>query len=111
MWRTYIRDEILLDATFLQKIQTDIATNNIPPGSTLVLAARQFTFGAGFTLTLPGFNLLILADTFDSASGGIDVSGLNGSNGRGAENGSSGSSATNVTLFCRTLANVRILSN
>lgn len=130
MLGTYIRDEILLDAMFLQKIQADIAANNIAPGSTLVLAARQVTFGANFTLALSGFNLLILADTLDSGSGGIDVSGSQGSAGKAGPggtpggipggygghggnggDGTAGLSASNVTVFCKTLTNLRVLSN
>jgi len=89
--RTFFRDRIVLNNDFKSRIKLETA----PLGTTLLLAAREFSVEG--TFVLEGRDLVLLADSFDSSHGVIQV--------KAPDNGSPG---PKVTVVCRQLAGVNI---
>lgn len=91
--RTFYRDRIVLNNDFKNRTKLD----TIPMGTTLLLAAREFSVDG--TFVLDGRNLVLLADRFDGSRGAIQVKSL-----------PDGSPGPKVTVVCRELAGVNITS-
>jgi hypothetical protein len=84
----YIRDVIIINATLQERIDEQ----PLIPGSKVILLARQIRHDPGFTLKLkvPGCSVIIAAQEYDGAGGGIDVSGGGGPAGAQGTKGSKG---------------------
>jgi hypothetical protein len=129
----FIRDRIELNTKFLDKIAQ--GTKDLPPGSTVTLAARELVFGRdassnGLRLTLVDRSLLILADRLDIGNGQIVVSSQAGIPGPAGEPGlpaataiqpgrigqngqlgGDGSAGLNVTILCKQLISIQVAAN
>ena len=80
---THIRDRIVID----QNLQAKILAQGIP---FVTLIAREITHAPGFDLTLPGYQLLVVASTYDGNGRSINVSGAAGSHGQAGSHGKKG---------------------
>ena len=127
-WK-YFRDEIIVNNDFNDFINASIS--GLSQGSTLLIAARSCQHEAGFAFKLPaGYNLTLVADTYDSAGGSIDVSGssASGAGTKGAPGvtqstddigktgdtggpGPAGSSGGTLKLFAKQLVKATLVSN
>jgi hypothetical protein len=145
---TLFRDKILLNKDFAESMSKELEFKQIADGSTILLAANEFLLDPNYTLSyllnsevkFPGrYNLVIVADHFDSKGGRIDLSGSPGHEGpRGdpwvgepgadspsgsgdtaetgepgghGDNGYDGQDGMNVTVYCIELVDINIISN
>jgi hypothetical protein len=122
---THIRDSILIDSD----LKGLMDQTSLPPGSTVFLIARQIVHFPQFVLSLPGLNVVLVADSYDANGGQIVVSGVRGAAGsagsdganatqafRGgsdgpARPGTGGSSGGSVRLICLRMLSAHLIAN
>lgn len=83
----YIRDELIINAALADRI----AGKSVGTGTELCLVARSISHEAGYVLRLPGCNVIVVAQEYQSNGGGIDVSGTPGATGSVGAAGTAGS--------------------
>ena len=77
----YIRDQIVINDVLM----AHIASQHLPPGSTVRLVAQEVRNHPGFVWRMPGQHIVIVAGEYNNDGGAIDVSGPQGAGGaRGA---------------------------
>jgi hypothetical protein len=85
----YIRDRIVINEDLAKEIDDEIAYRKLKKGSTLLLAARRIDHTKDYVLRLEGFNLILVAESYDGNGGAIDTSGSPGANGTAGAAGKS----------------------
>lgn len=130
----FVRDSITIDSAFADELQKELTARQIPPNSTLLIAARHIKHASKYTLRFSNYNLIIAADHYDANGGNIDVSGVDGAAGAPGPtgpqgyasagghndrpgglggNGKPGGSPTTgmqVALYCKTLKSASLLA-
>ena len=89
----FFRDRIVLNNDLKSRIKLE----STPPGSKILLAAREFVVDGPFTLD--GRDLVLLADSFDGSQGSIQLKAID-----------TGASGPKVTIACRQIAGIDISS-
>jgi hypothetical protein len=89
----FFRDRIVLNNDLKNRIKLE----STPPGSKILLAAREFVVDG--PLTLDGRDLVLLADSFDGSQGSIQLKAL-----------ATGAAGPKVTIACRRIAGLAITS-
>jgi len=121
---THIRDSIVIDSD----LKALIDQTSLPPGSTAYLIARRIVHFPEFVLSLPGVNVVLVADSYDANGGKIIVSGVRGAAGpaggdganatqpfRGESGGhggpgTGGSSGGSVRLICLRMHSAHLIA-
>jgi hypothetical protein len=53
---TYFRDQIRIDESLAQEVQSELRARNLPSGSTLLVGARHIEHSQNYTLRLEGYH-------------------------------------------------------
>ena len=143
---TRFRDQIIMNKDFAKSIENELKSKSITAG-TILLAAREilldhaytFSYSSDAAIQFPGkYDIVLVADRFDSRDGKIDISGSVGSRpahggqtgtkgddavfgdnvpgqpgGKGfpGDPGGPGSNGKNIKIFCNELVDADITSN
>src|SRR5438045_610495 len=88
-----MRDQIVING----ELQNLIAGQQLPPGSTIRLLARQIRHAPSFALQLRGHHVSIVVQEYDGNEGSINVSGAPGANaGEGAQGARGSATSTGI---------------
>ncbi|MGC0421901.1 hypothetical protein [Embleya sp. AB8] len=81
----HLRDTITVDGALAAELHAE----GPPPGARLVLVAREITHAPGYVLSVPGYPVLLVAETYRGNGGAVDTTGPAGPSGQPGTSGGS----------------------